>query len=78
LKGLETSAGVCSFEAEATAIAASVERFDFGFPPIDPLLGSMHLDGVLPIALQFAGESPIAIFVGRLDNEVVMRGCRME
>jgi hypothetical protein len=75
---LETSTGVCSFKAEATAIAASVERFDFGLPPIDPFLGSMHLDGVLPIALQLACESPIAISVGRLDNEVVMRGRRME
>jgi hypothetical protein len=75
---LETSAGACSLEAEATVIAASVERFDFSLPPVDPFLGSMHLDGILPIAFQFAGKSPVAISVGRLDNEVIMRGCRME
>jgi hypothetical protein len=78
LKGLETIAGACSLEAEATAIAASVERFNFGLPPIDPFLSSMHLNGVFPVALQLAGKPPVAVSIGRLDNEVVMRGCRME
>jgi hypothetical protein len=63
---------------EAAAITASVERFDFGLPPVDPFLGPMHLDGVLPIAFQLAGKSPVAISVGRLNDEVIMRGCRME
>jgi hypothetical protein len=72
------TAGACSFEAEATAIAASVERFDFHLPSVDPLLGPMHLDGVLSIALQFAGKPPVAVSVGCLDDEVVVRGRRVE
>jgi hypothetical protein len=65
-------------EAEATAIAASVERFDFRLPSVDPLLGSMHLNGVLPIALQLAGKPPVSVSVGRLDDEIIMRGRWME
>jgi hypothetical protein len=78
LKGFEAGAGSGSLEAEPTAIAASVERFDFRLPPIDPLLGSVHLNGVLSIALQLAGKPPVSVSVSRLDDKVVMRGRWME
>jgi hypothetical protein len=78
LKGLEVGTSSGSLEAEPTAIAASVERLNFRLPSIDPLLGSVHLNGVLSIALQLAGKPPITVSVGRLDDEVVMRGRRME
>jgi hypothetical protein len=78
LKGIEAGTGSGSLEAEPTVIAASVERLDFRLPPINPLLGSVHLNGVLSVTLQLAGKSPITVSVGRLDDEVVMRGRRME
>jgi hypothetical protein len=78
LKGFEAGTGSGSLEAEPTAIAASVERLNFRLPSIDPLLGSVHLNGVLSVALQLAGKSPIAVSVGRLDDEVIMRGRRMK